>query len=68
MKTQRNCGNCHYYNSALEVSGECSAPVPASLRHIPLGRRVMFDTAGTNCPAHRMKAVRKAAAQLEKVA
>jgi hypothetical protein len=64
MKTERKCGNCFFYRNALEVTGECSAPVPASVRFASFARfrKVMFDTDGTTCPAHRMRSSRKVAA------
>jgi len=62
MKAERSCGNCHFYKG-LEVTGECVAPIPDSVRFASFAkyRKLMFSTAGTECAAHRMKSVRKVA-------
>lgn len=58
MKSNRTCGNCFFFRGELEVTGICTAPVPASIR-FAMGRKLMFSTGGTNCAAHRMRTVRK---------
>jgi hypothetical protein len=63
MKTtnQRCCENCFFFRDRMEVTGTCTAPVPASIRFAYM-RKTMFDTGGTNCAAHRMRSSRKVAA------
>lgn len=64
MKTQRNCGNCHHFNLTGELSGDCKAPIPTAVSAFWFRRKSMLDTSGTDCPAHRMKVVRKGKPQV----
>jgi hypothetical protein len=64
----RECSNCHHFKPNGELAGDCTAPLPNSVK---LGlwskRRKMIRTAGFNCQAHRMRVVRKGKTQVEQV-
>lgn len=66
MKIIRNCGNCfHWINPTAAHPlgsfslGVCGCPLPLSLSGFLIRQKpTSIDCSG--CPAHRMKAVRKA--------